>query len=147
MDPLKDFAEKLGVDIDVELGRALSEPSWQQGRGEELALLALEAVGLEETVEFVTLVANSVGIQAHPPEKLRENLLALPKRREARRQAKASINEMRARSESRRIEIDALEAQVIDAKASIEKALGMEELAGLPTGAISMLFTPVGDLS
>lgn len=78
MENLRSVCESFGLNFDQEMSLLASQgPEWENKRGTELARELRDSHGPEAVIAAVYEIAPALGFTPHPPEKLRENLLAL----------------------------------------------------------------------
>ena len=78
MENLRLACEGFGLDFEVEMTLLAEQgPEWAELRGTELARELRDSHGAEAVIAAVFEIAPILGFEPWPPEKLRENLLAL----------------------------------------------------------------------
>lgn len=75
---IRPICESFGLDFDFEIEQLAEQgPEWAELRGTELSRELRDSHGVEAVVAAVLEIAPILGFTPHPPEKLRENLLAI----------------------------------------------------------------------
>lgn len=78
MEGIRPLCARFGLDFETEIEQLAEQgPEWAELRGTELSRELRDSYGIEAVIEAVLEIAPILGFTPHPPEKLRENLLAL----------------------------------------------------------------------